>query len=225
MSIHLSNRLTACLKAVSPYQTLADVGTDHGYLPCVGVLEQKITSAIAADIGEGPLNAAKQQINRYELNDQIQARLGAGVSVLNPGEVEVVVIAGMGGKLITSILSDNMTLTRSFKRLVLQPNIDADILRTCLHKNQIHIIDETIIYEDDKFYEIIVAEPRDTTQELSSLDLGFGPFLRQEKCAEFKMKWQKKVDKNNEILKKIPSTYPRAIEISKQQAVLKEVLS
>ncbi len=222
--MNLSKRLTACLEAVSPYKIIADVGTDHAYLPCMGILSKRLTKAIAADIGVGPLNAAKQQINRYHLTDEIETRLGSGISVLAPNEVEAVVIAGMGGKLITSILMDNMTLTQSFKRLVLQPNIDADLVRRCLNEYQFEIIDEVIIHEDEKFYEVIVAQPCEQPQKLSELDLLFGPFLRQEQSDVFKAKWQKEVKKNNEILTQLSIDHPRAVTILNRQRVLEEVL-
>ena len=225
MAINLSNRLTACLKAVSPYQTLADVGTDHGYLPCAGILSQQLTKAIAADIGVGPLTAAKHQISRYGLTEQIETRLGPGVSVLKPSEVEAVVIAGMGGKLIASILTDDVALTRSFKRLVLQPNIDADLVRRCTKEQGLHIVSEIIIHEDEKFYEIIVVEPKETKQQLSELDLLFGPYLRQAQSDVFKAKWQKEVNKNNEILNQLPAEHPRAVAILNRQLVLKDVLA
>ena len=171
MNYDLSLRLQTCLNALAPLQTVADVGTDHAYLPCVGILNGQLKKAIAADIGVGPLEAAKTTIARYNLNEKIETRLGPGLTVLNPSEVEGVVIAGMGGKLIVSILEDNISLSQSFQRLVLQPNIDANLLRAWLAAHQFEIIDEKIVLDEGKFYEIIVAKPVEELVPYSELDI------------------------------------------------------
>ena len=181
MNYDLSLRLQTCLNALAPLQTVADVGTDHAYLPCVGILNGQLKKAIAADIGVGPLEAAKTTIARYNLNEKIETRLGPGLTVLNPSEVEGVVIAGMGGKLIVSILEDNISLSQSFQRLVLQPNIDANLLRAWLAAHQFEIIDEKIVLDEGKFYEIIVAKPVEELVPYSELDIEFGPILRLNK--------------------------------------------
>lgn len=121
MNCELSLRLQTCLDALHPLQSIADIGTDHAYLPCAGLLRGQLKRAIAADVGVGPLEAAKATISKYNLDDLIEARLGSGLSVIKPGEVEGVVIAGMGGKLITSILEADIPLAKSFNRLILQP--------------------------------------------------------------------------------------------------------
>ena len=136
MNCELSLRLQTCLDALHPLQSIADIGTDHAYLPCAGLLRGQLKRAIAADVGGGPLEAAKATISKYNLDDLIETRLGSGLSVIKPGEVEGVVIAGMGGKLITSILEADIPLAKSFNRLILQPNLDANVLRTFLMKNQ-----------------------------------------------------------------------------------------
>lgn len=225
MNYDLSLRLQTCLDALTPLQTVADVGTDHAYLPCVGILNGKIKKAIAADIGVGPLEAAKATIARYHLNEQIETRLGPGLTVLKPSEVEGVVIAGMGGKLIVSILEDNVSLSRSFKRLVLQPNIDANLLREWLANHQFEIIDEKIVLDEGKFYEIIVATPSTDLVHYNELDIEFGPILRLNKENEvFHAKWMKEFVKNKSIIEQLPDNHPRVKSLNKRQEILKEVL-
>ncbi|MGL4335353.1 MAG: tRNA (adenine(22)-N(1))-methyltransferase [Turicibacter sp.] len=224
MSYELSHRLQSCLAFVSPYKTVADIGTDHGYLPCVGILNNLLDYAIAADIGVGPLQAAKQQIARYGLEDKIETRLGGGVSVLQPNEVDAIVIAGMGGKLILSILDDNKSLTSSFKKIILQPNIDGNLLRRWLSAHQFDIINEKIILEDGKFYEIIVSQPNTSCIELNELDIEFGPFLRKEKNEVFRAKWNKEYLKNAEIINQLPVDHPRIVSLEQRQTLLKAVL-
>lgn len=226
MSYELSTRLQTCLDAVAPLKTIADIGTDHAYLPCVGMMENKLSYAIAADIGIGPLESAKATINRYKLNTKIETRLGGGFSILKPNEVEAVVVAGMGGKLIVSILEESIELTRSFERLILQPNIDANLVRTWLSQHQFKIINEKIVLDEGKFYEIIVAEPTNQDQNYTKLDLEFGPVLRRESDNDvFKAKWSKELAKNQEILNQLPEGHPRIEAIMVRQTLLNEVLS
>jgi len=226
MNYELSSRLQACLDSLYPLQTVADIGTDHAYLPCIGILNKKLTKAIAADIGEGPLKSATATIKRYKLSEQIELRLGPGLAVLSPGEVDGVVIAGMGGKLIHAILDDNSTLTRSFKRLVLQPNIDANLVREWLETNSYQIIDEKIICEDNKYYEIIIAEPALKKIEYTEKDIEFGPILRRNSSNEiFKNKWEKNLNKIEEILRELPENHPRRKNLEKRGKTIKEVLN
>ena len=225
MNYELSLRLQTCLNALTPLQTVADVGTDHAYLPCVGILNGKLKKAIAADIGKGPLEAAKTTIQRYGLTEQIETRLGPGLTVLHPSEVEGVVIAGMGGKLIVSILEENLLLTRSFERLVLQPNIDANVLRDWLSQHQFNIIDEKIVLDEGKFYEIIVAVPVEHSMNYNELDIEFGPVLRLDQTYEiFHAKWSKEFMKNQSIIEQLPTDHPRVESLKQRQALLKEVL-
>ncbi len=225
MNCELSLRLQTCLDALHPLQSIADIGTDHAYLPCVGLLRGQLKRAIAADVGVGPLEAAKATISKYNLDDLIETRLGSGLSVIKPGEVEGVIIAGMGGKLITSILEADIPLAKSFNRLILQPNLDANVLRTFLMKNQFEIVDEKIVLDEKKFYEIIVAQQSQTPVVYNELDLEFGPVLRrQSSCKVFEERWQKEYDKNNQIINQLPAHHPRIDALNHRQSLLKEVL-
>lgn len=225
MNCELSLRLQTCLDALHPLQSIADIGTDHAYLPCVGLLRGQLKRAIAADVGVGPLEAAKATISKYNLDDLIETRLGSGLSVIKPGEVEGVVIAGMGGKLITSILEADIPLAKSFNRLILQPNLDANVLRTFLMKKQFEIVDEKIVLDEKKFYEIIVVQPSQTPVVYNELDLEFGPVLRrQSSCKVFEERWQKEYDKNNQIINQLPAHHPRIDALNHRQSLLKEVL-
>ena len=225
MSHKLSLRLQTCLDCIAPLQVIADIGTDHAYLPCAGILNNQLTRAIASDIGDGPLQVAKATVNRYHLHESIELRLGAGLTTLKAGEVEGVVIAGMGGSLMQTILAESATLTKSFKRLVLQPNIDAFLVRQWLARHNFNIINEKIIAEDHKIYEIIVAQPGTETGEYSLLDLEFGPILRQSPQDEvFKLKWEKNLRKLKEILNELPEHHPRTLSLEKQKQQIEEVL-
>ena len=155
----LGNRLAALAAFVPQGTRVADIGTDHAYLPIELVQKEISISAIAADIHLGPYQAAKENIEKLGLHNKISVRFGDGLSVLSPGEVDTVVIAGMGGGTIIEILSSNSTVTNSLHRLILQPMIATSLVRRWLSTNEWKIIDETLVWDDGKLYEIVVAEP------------------------------------------------------------------
>ena len=137
---------------------LADIGTDHAYVPIELVQENIVVSAVAGDVKAGPCQAAKEHVEELGLEQKISVRLGNGLDVLSPDEVDVVVIAGMGGKNIVEILNNRCDVTSSLKRLILQPMVTAASVRRWLHANGWCIIDEMLVLDEGKLYEIIVAE-------------------------------------------------------------------
>ena len=134
---------------------MADIGTDHGLVP-IFLIENKIVDyAIAADISKPSLQKAIDLAK--EKNIELDARLGDGMEVLNPEDgIETVVIAGMGGVLIGEIISAS-EISKNV-RLILQPMQGAKELRKYLFENGYEIIDEDVVFEDDRYFEIIVAE-------------------------------------------------------------------
>lgn len=140
---------------------LADIGTDHAYVPIELVQENIIVSAVAGDVKVGPCQAAKEHVEGLKLEQKISVRLGDGLAVLSPGEVDVVVIAGMGGQNIVDILKKGSEVITSVKRLILQPMVAAASVRRWLDKNGWYIIDEMLVQEE-RLYEIIVAERGDS---------------------------------------------------------------
>ena len=154
----LGSRLAALAAFVPQGTRMADIGTDHAYLPIELVQKNIAISAIAADVHIGPYQAAKDHIEGLGLNDKISVRFGDGLSVLCPSEVDTVVIAGMGGSTIIEILTSNPEVTSSISRLILQPMVATGLVRRWLSSNQWRIIDETLVQDDGKLYEIVVAE-------------------------------------------------------------------
>lgn len=137
---------------VSEGMILADVGTDHGYVPIYLIEQKKIPSAIAMDINEGPLERAREHITLYGLNAYIQTRLSDGVAALKPGEADAVLIAGMGGGLVMHILKDGEEVCRAAKELILQPQSELERVRAFLREEGYEILAEDMVLEDDKFY-------------------------------------------------------------------------
>lgn len=155
----LSPRLKAIAEMIPPGSRVADIGTDHGYLP-VYLIESRISPrVIATDVSRGPLSKAIEQIKRHDLQSTIEARLGNGLKAIKPGEVDVIVIAGMGGVLITDILKAGISVVREVKRIILQPMNAQDAVRKWLVHNEFCLADEVLVQEKDKIYQLIAAEP------------------------------------------------------------------
>lgn len=151
----ITPRLECILKHVTE-KKLADIGTDHAYIPIRLVQDKICEMVIATDIKPGPVGAAKRHIEKYGLSDKIEVRLGAGLEPLSTGEAEQIIIAGMGGEMIEKILSENEEKAKASK-LILQPMNNQYELRKFLHKNGYKILCEDIATEGEKVYNLIVA--------------------------------------------------------------------
>jgi len=157
--IKLSKRLKQIADFVPLGTVVADIGTDHALLPCFLVQEKIAPAAVAVDVSEGPLQIAQKQVRSLLLADKISVRLGDGLEPISPEEVQTVVIAGMGGATINKILTKSPEVVHKLQRLILQPNVAAEFVRSWALHNNWKIVDEEIVYEDERFYEIIVLEP------------------------------------------------------------------
>lgn len=150
-------RLFAVVNMVKECENIADIGTDHAYVPIYLLLNNMAKGALAMDINEGPLMRASENINRFSLNDKIKTRLSDGLSELRDNEVDTVVIAGMGGILINNILKNDKERLTSVKKYILQPMTAVEETRKYLCDNGFEIVDEKLAKEDEKIYTIISA--------------------------------------------------------------------
>lgn len=156
--IKLDERLNSCAEYVRNNSVVADIGTDHAYLPAALLLSGRIKKAIGCDINEKPLESAKQTVLKYNLSDKISLRLCNGLQGVNADEFDDLVIAGMGGEMIISILSDAEYIKNSKYRLILQPMSKAHLLRKFLCESGFCIIDETASVSSGKVYTVICAQ-------------------------------------------------------------------
>lgn len=155
----LGQRLQTIAAMVPAGGTMADIGTDHAYLPIYLVTEKIVTRAIAGDVHHGPYVSAKNAVAAAQLQQAISVRLGNGLAVLQPGEADIVVIAGMGGANIIAILQACPDITGRIQRLILQPMIAAAAVREWLDTHGWQIVDEQLVLEEGKLYQIMAAEP------------------------------------------------------------------
>ena len=154
--IKLTPRLQSVADMVKPCRLVADIGTDHAYIPMYLVENGVAEKAIASDIVDGPVKIAKENIAEQGLSSLIAVTKAYGLKAV--ADADVAVIAGMGGKLICDILKEDMAIAKKFESMVLQPMTCQDDLRKFLHKNGFAIVEEDLAKEDDKIYNILLVE-------------------------------------------------------------------
>lgn len=171
----LSKRLEQVAQLVPNGVRVADIGCDHAYLPIELVKRGQVTHAIGCDINRGPLEAADKNAQRACLDhDMLELRLGDGLNAIAPGDVDVVTIAGMGAGLMADILSARPEVTKTLSRIVVSPNVAPWILRHWAMENQFKVANETIVYENDHYYEVFTLEPSDVPVQYSEATCYFG---------------------------------------------------
>ena len=158
--LRLSARMQHIADLASASGTVADIGTDHGYIPVWLLLNSQCRHAIMSDINKGPLKKAAENAALYLSGDfSPDLRLGGGMEVLETGEADTVIIAGMGGLLIKEILEKDMKKTLSVSRFILQPRNNSSELRKFIRSSMegFKIIHEAVVAEGPKYSEIILA--------------------------------------------------------------------
>jgi tRNA (adenine22-N1)-methyltransferase len=187
------------------------------------LLEGIAAHVIAGELNEGPYQAALKQLHTLPVRDRASVRKGDGLAVLQPGEVDVVCIAGMGGQLIASILEAGSAKLDGVKRLVLQPNVGEEIVRYWFLEHGWQLIAETILEEDGIVYEILVAErgivslPYENKERSKEELLRVGPFLWEQKPPALVKKWRQEREKWEKVLAQLRnSDKPEAAERMKQ---------
>ncbi|MEA4816000.1 MAG: class I SAM-dependent methyltransferase [Lachnospiraceae bacterium] len=224
----ISKRLKMIANQIRGCECLADIGTDHAYLPIYLLKEKKIKKAIACDINPGPLKKAEENVTCYGFLKDISLRLSDGLRGLSAGEADAAVIAGMGGFLIIDILKASPEVAKSFKKLILQPQLNIDKVRRYIHLMGFSIENEDMIFEDGKYYTVINAVPG--AESYGEPDYLFGRKLIENKNQVFKNYAVQKLDKNNKIIETLlkngkEKPGERMSEIEYENKILKEVLS
>lgn len=155
--LHLKGRLSLCAAFVREGSRLADIGTDHGYLPIALCGSGKCPSALACDVNPLPLASARENIARYGLADRITTRLGSGLEPVAADEADDVVIAGMGGELIAQILTACPWAKDGRKRFILQPMTRHEALIRRLYQSGFAILRQGAVIDEGKYYTVILT--------------------------------------------------------------------
>jgi tRNA (adenine22-N1)-methyltransferase len=226
----LSKRLEAVAAFVPTGAVVADIGSDHAYLPCYLVHHEIVNKAIAGEIVKGPYESAVKQVRSEGLNKHITVRLANGLKAIEKQDkVDTITIAGMGGPLIVSILENDPEVLNHVTRLILQPNIHAKAIRQWALKNNWAILDEVILEEDGKIYEILVLQKGIMT--LTEAEILLGKLLIAEKSEVFKGKWSKEIDNWKRVLASIqvadqtPEIVEKREELLRLIGLVEEVLN
>ncbi|MFV0363219.1 MAG: tRNA (adenine(22)-N(1))-methyltransferase [Suipraeoptans sp.] len=178
--MELSKRLQMVVDMVDKGSNVADIGTDHGYVPIYLKLNNIANNIIAMDVGKGPLSHASSNIKCHRLEEYIETRLSDGLAAINPYEVDTVLIGGMGGELTIKILTEGEKVVKSLRSLILQPQSEIWKVRKFINENDMTIIKENMVLEEGHFYPVIkVGKGKES--EYTNAELYFGRCLLKDR--------------------------------------------
>ena len=228
--MQLSQRLSSVASMVTAGNCLADVGTDHGYVPIYLYERKIIPRAIAMDVNKGPLERAALHIAESGMKEAIETRLSDGLTALKPGEADSVVIAGMGGPLIIRILSAHPEITESLKELILQPQSEISEVRIWLYEQGYEIVEEHMVFEDGKYYPMFKAVKNPEAEKLTDLEYKYGKISVLGEPEVLRAYLVREIANKQNILQKLSEettekSKGRAVEIKALLAELEEMLS
>lgn len=229
--MELSRRLNIIANHVDKCDKVADIGTDHGYIPIYLVKNQICNEAIASDINKGPIEKAKINVSFEGLSNKVKCLLGPGLKPLKKGEVNAVVIAGMGGNLTRDILLDDMEKVKLYDFLILQPAQNPEVLREYLYNSNFTIIDEDLIKDEGKYYELFKVKYDENPVKITiedEIDYEVSPILREKKHPLIMEYIESKIAKSENILGFIKddtqSAQERKVSLSNKVIKLKEMI-
>ena len=228
--MQLSQRLSSVASMVTAGNCLADVGTDHGYVPIYLYERNIIPRAIAMDVNKGPLERAALHIAESGMKEAIETRLSDGLTALKPGEADSVVIAGMGGPLIIRILSAHPEIAESLKELILQPQSEISEVRIWLYEQGYEIVEEHMVFEDGKYYPMFKAVKNPEAKKLTDLEYKYGKISVLGEPEVLRAYLVREIANKQNILQKLSEettekSKGRAMEIKALLAELEEMLS
>lgn len=157
--MELSKRLKAVAGLVTEGASVADIGTDHGYVPIWLIQSGRAAKVIAMDVNEGPLERARGHIRSKRLENVIFTRKSDGLQALHVGEADTMIAAGMGGGLVIRILENSPEITADLKEFILQPQSEIYKVREYLNRHGYRSVEEDMVEEDGKYYPMMKVIP------------------------------------------------------------------
>lgn len=217
----LSNRLKS-IYDMTPYGIAADVGADHGKLIISLVEDNKIYKGYAIENKKGPFSRLKEAIEQSFKQEKIIALFSDGIKDIPP-DINILIIAGMGGDNILKILNDGIDKLKNIEYIIIDAHSSIDKVREFVCNHGFSIAEEKIIYEDLIYYQIIKFVKSDKAFYTNE-DFEFGPILRQEKGNLFKDMYKKRLEKIHHIIinKQVPQE--RIDELQKEEERIKSQL-
>lgn len=224
----LSERLKAAAALVPEGASLADIGTDHGFLPITLLRQGHIRKAVAMDIGSGPLSRAKEHIYQAGLSDRIAILQSDGFAALKQGEADVATILGMGGALIQRILSEGDPAELGIHTLVLGPQSEVPAVRRFLLEREYRIETERLVAEDGKYYFLLrVRTDAGEEDPYSDAELLYGRSLiasRDETLFTYLRSRKKQLEEIGHSLEAATSAASRCDEVAKELTIISDLL-
>ncbi|MCR4903962.1 MAG: class I SAM-dependent methyltransferase [Butyrivibrio sp.] len=220
----LSRRLQTIAETVTPGMRVADIGTDHGFVPIYLVLKNIVPKAIAMDVRRGPLDRAKEHVTEYGLSQKIDLRLSDGMEKLMENEADTVICAGMGGPLMQRIVEEGRPCEKGIKEMILQPQSELMEFRRFLRDNKYDVLTEKSLEEDGKYYFLIKVSCANTDKQPIYTDMineiiskyscsyetalricdRFGPFLLKQRSETLKAYLEHGKEVASSIIKALP---------------------
>lgn len=226
--MQLSKRLQAVADLVSKWDCIADIGTDHGYIPIYLIQDGRCKRALAMDVKKGPLSRAEEHIEQFGLGEVITTRLSDGVMALNKGEADAIIVAGMGGNLVIHILEDGAAILETVKECILQPQSELEKVRRYLREHGYKIVQEDMVFEDGKYYPMMRVVHTDEEQEGNVLFDKYGEYLLKGKNSVLLQYLEYQLPKKEQILKGIlknaESHEERICELQQEIASMQEAI-
>lgn len=222
--MELSKRLRAVADLVTAGYQVADIGTDHAYIPIFLTETGKTDYAVAMDVNKGPLRKAQENIYAYKMEKQIETRLSNGFSALKVQEVQSAVIAGMGGNLVIRILVEGHDVVSCLKECILQPQSELDKVRAFLLQEGFFFIEEDMVEEDGKYYPMMKVRPPETKKESeimpemwNDVQLQYGKLLLEKRHPVLKRYLEREIRIRTDILKSIEKKDSQKIQVRRRQ--------
>lgn len=156
--LNLSERMLMAAKMVRKGSSVADIGTDHAYLPAYLILNGISPKALACDVRKGPLENAKKTVVAYSIEEKVTLRLSDGFDKIEPYEADDFIMCGMGGTLMEQLVSRTYWLKDKSKRIIVQPQSHAEDIRRFFVENGFEILFEDACIDGGKLYCAITAE-------------------------------------------------------------------
>lgn len=180
----MKKRLDGLVNFVEEGKIVADIGSDHGITAIKIFEEKRPRKVIATDISENSLEKLREKL-RNNPNLDIETKVTDGIEDLKDYGLENIIISGMGGYLIADIIKEGLDVARGCERLILQANNSLEHLRRFLRSKDFSILDEVMVYEEGKYYTIILASPLGPKEDYSPLDYKYGKKLKEKKDPVF----------------------------------------
>lgn len=227
--VELSGRMQAVADMVTKGNRVCDVGCDHGYVSIYLVQKGISPCVLAMDVNRGPLLRAADHIKRYGVEDYIKLRLSDGLSEYHVGEADTLLCAGMGGRLMMSILEKEPNKTEDFKELILQPQSEIKLFRRFLREKGYTVLEEDMVFEEGKYYPMMKVSlsghvPEPVTEEEYEMEDLLGPLLLKKLNPVLKEYILQEINAKEGILEKLQEQQEMGKILQRKQELQKELV-